>query len=87
MKPWPIRLDPTTTPSRRTSEPFALAEKPSCAMPVIASGYRTPTMTVNVTKIEQGGKELAAHQTSPVAPTMMSISLIPMKGAITPPAP
>ena len=36
---------------------------------------------------EEGGEELAPHQTSPVAPTTRSISLIPMKGAITPPTP
>ena len=36
---------------------------------------------------EQRGEELAPHQTSPDAPTTRSISLIPMNGAITPPAP
>ena len=38
VKVCPIRLEPTTMPSRLTSEPFALAENPSCEMPVIASG-------------------------------------------------
>ena len=36
---------------------------------------------------EQRREQLAPHQTSPVAPTTRSISLIPMNGAITPPAP
>ena len=35
---WPISREPTTTPSRFTSEPSALEEKATCAMPVIASG-------------------------------------------------
>ena len=87
MKLWPIRLEPTTTPSRSTSEPFALDGEPELR----DAGDRERVDDAEDDREghegEQGGEELATHQTSPVAPTTRSISLIPMKGAITPPAP
>ena len=38
VKSCPIRLEPTTVPSRDTSEPLACAGMTSCASPVMASG-------------------------------------------------
>src|SRR5690348_10959944 len=46
MKDWPIILEPTTLPFLWRSCPLALSWKNTCARPVIASGYRTPNMTV-----------------------------------------
>ena len=87
VKLCPIRLDPTTTPSRFTSEPFALAEKPSLRDAGDRERVEDPAGDGEGDEREQGGEELAPHQTSPERRTTRSISLIPMKGAITPPAP
>ena len=38
VKVWPMSDDPTTSPSRSTSEPSALSPKASWAIPVTASG-------------------------------------------------
>src|SRR5664279_4567700 len=52
-KPWPISDEPITRPEASvTMEPSALECRPgSRAMPVTASGYPTPSSTVNATII------------------------------------
>ena len=71
----------------RASEPFALSEKPTCAMPVTTSGYAIPSSTVKTTIIMIGGQELASHHFTPRAVTSRSMSLMPMNGATIPPSP
>ena len=46
-----------------------------------------PRITVKMTMEMTDGDELASHHFTPSAVTMMSINLMPMNGAITPPAP
>ena len=56
-------------------------------MPVITSGKATPTSRVNTTIIRIDGRQLASHHFTPRAVTSMSMSLIPMNGAMMPPTP
>ena len=88
MKFWPISDEPTTLPFTLTSEPFARFDIVNCEMPVTTSGYTNPSSTVSTTVMSKPVSELATqHQCTPSAVTMMSMSLIPMNGAMIPPTP
>ena len=59
----------------------------SCATPVTASGYATPTRSVNTTSASSCGNELAPHHENPSPVRARSTSLMPTNGETIPPAP
>ncbi len=82
-----IRLDPTGLPFCFTREPSALSLRPAWAMPVTTKGYTRPNSTVKITMETMAGKIWRRIYFTPRAVMTMSMSLMPMNGAITPPAP
>ena len=82
-----MRAEPTTAPSRTTSEPSAFDPKATWAMPVTTSGYTTPARSEKATNTSDGGGQLAAHHTTPKAERMTSMTLMPTNGATMPPSP
>ena len=80
-------LDPITLPFFSTSEPSALSLNATCAIPVITSGYTRPSSTVKITIETMAGTSWRRIYFTPRAVSTMSMSLMPMNGAITPPAP
>jgi hypothetical protein len=66
---------------------LALLEKPTWAIPVTTRGYAMPVSTVNTTITRSAGTSWRRTYFTPSAVMSRSMSLIPMKGATTPPAP
>ena len=82
-----MRAEPTTAPSRSTSEPSAFDPKATWAMPVTTSGYTDPDKEREGDEHHDGGGQLAAHHTTPKAERMTSMTLMPTNGATMPPSP
>ena len=68
-------------------EPFALSLKASWPIPSDHEREGDPEHHGEDHHGDDRGKELASHHFTPNAVTIMSMSLMPMNGAMTPPAP
>ena len=83
----PMSDEPTARPLHSMIEPSALSWNSSCPTPRTTSGKPMPSIDGEDHHGDDRRDELASHHFTPSAVTMMSMSLMPMNGAITPPAP